>query len=114
MPPSPIFRHTMRLRDPQRVYSGGIVSADTTLSSRNEITLVDTSGGSVTVTLPAAKNCRGCQIIVYKQVAPSTVTVAAAAGDQITYAGATTVTLNSKDDKTVLIGDGINTWLKIV
>lgn len=60
-----------------------ITSAATTLTEADDVLLVDTTGGNVTVTLPAAQGVPGQEVVVKKLVAANTMTVAAAGSDLI-------------------------------
>lgn len=65
-----------------------LVSAATTVTAGDDILLVDTTGGSVTVTLPVASTVPGKRVQVKKMIAANTVTVSRSGSDTID--GATT------------------------
>jgi len=52
-----------------------IVTSDTTLTENDDVVLVDTSGGSVTVALPPAAKVPGVEWRVKKMTAANTVTI---------------------------------------
>lgn len=62
-------------------------SAATTLTQGDDSLDVDTTSGSVTVSLPAAASCPGKQFHVKKLVAANTLTLDAAGADTIDGAG---------------------------
>jgi hypothetical protein len=64
------------------------ISSATTLTERDDVVLVDTTSGSVTVTLPSARLAGGHVFHVKKMIAANTCTVSRSGSDTID--GATT------------------------
>jgi len=112
----PLFSHLLNFQTPTRLpYSGSLITANKTLNSgTDEVTFVDTTGGNVTVTLPAAKYNRGRQLIIVKTVAGNTCTVQTQGGDTIGYGGPGSVNLAGANSEAMLIGDGVSVWVRIV
>lgn len=75
------------------------------------IILCDDTGGSFNVTLPAATNAGKMFLIVKKNASANTVTVITTGADSIE--GQTHVPLAAQYDKTLLIADGVSTWLQV-
>ena len=69
----------------------------------------DATGGAFAVTLPAALNSQGRQLLIKKvDVSGNAVTVTRAGSD--TIEGNNTVSLSSQWDKTHLISNGVDAW----
>lgn len=66
-----------------------LVSAATTVTAGDDVVLVDTSGGSVTVTLPLASQHPNKRVDVKKMTAANTCTVARSGSDTIDGAAST-------------------------
>lgn len=97
------------LRQGQR-YSTQRVTGNTTLSvlSTAQAVLVDTTAGSVTITLPPAADAVGrLPVTIKKVVAANTLTVAADGGDTID--GAASVSWQASGDSREFLSDG-TTW----
>ena len=62
---------------------GRLVSSATTLTAGDDLVLVDTTGGSVTVTLPSAEQHAGKRFDVKKMTAANTCTVQRSGSDTI-------------------------------
>lgn len=90
------------------------LSAAATLTNADDVVLVDTSGGSVTVTLPLASRSPGKWVWIKKMTAANTLTAQRAGSDTID--GATTLawTTQYKVYALVAVETAIGTWNWIV
>lgn len=77
----------------------------------DSIILADDTGGSFDVTLPAATNAGKTFLIVKKNTSANTVTIITTGAD--TIEGQTHVALVAQYDKTLLVADGVSTWLQV-
>jgi len=113
--PRPLFSQLLNLKLPLRQgYNLMLTSATGTLTSVNEVTIADSTAGTITLTLPAANLNAGRQLIVVKSVAANNVVVQRAGADTIGYGATTSLTLAAQNDKTLLISDGGSVWLRII
>lgn len=88
---------------PIRIFSSG-----TTTFGENDYTIVKSTGGNLTVTLPAATTCKG-RIYVFKKVAGGTVTINSSGG---TIDGAANQTIATGTMRAYTIqSDGTNWWI---
>lgn len=88
------------------------VNYTVTGANRGQVLLVDTSGGPITITLPAASIGSGMVVGIVKKTADvNAVTIAAAGTDLI--AGAATLTLDTQFAGTLADSDGIAAWYEI-
>jgi hypothetical protein len=96
-----------------RLYGGGLrtVTANTTLTADDAgLVIVDASGGSRTITLPAANAAGGRPIridLVRADASANAVTIQRAGSD--TIEGLTTITL-AANERLQLVGDGSGAW----
>jgi hypothetical protein len=96
---------------------GGVTLVNTTqtVALSNYLYVVDTSSGNVTLTLPAAASAgSGCTFVFVKKVAANTMTIAAPGGNNIGYAGGTSVSTTSQNGKFMLTSDGGSVWVQVV
>jgi len=90
-------------------YNVTTVTASTTLTTSNQVVLVNASAGAATITLPAASSGKGLLIIVAKiDSSANAVTVSRAGTD--TIQGATSQTLSTQYSKSILMSDGTSIW----
>ena len=82
------------------------VTAATTITDSDELVLVDTTSGSVTVTLPTALGRKGRRFTVKKLIAANTLTLAGAGSDTID--GAATVGLTTRYAARTVQSDNAN------
>ena len=113
MATEPVFSHAIRLGKRSPSTFAILAKAANFTIEQNDVFIIDSTAGNVTVTLPKARAARGRQLIVYKRVAANTVTVQRTAADVIGYAGGTSVNLAAQDAKLQLISDGETCWLRI-
>lgn len=69
--------------------------------------------GSVTVTLPAAESCAGCQFVVKKVSANGTAYIVPSPGSGDTIDGAVELIHSVQYQSTTLVSDGVDLWLVI-
>ena len=74
--------------------------------------IVDSTSGSVTVTLPLAATCKDKQYCFKKKVAANSMVIAANAADRID--GAASVTKTNQYDTVYVVSDGQTSWYRIV
>lgn len=113
MATEPVFSHAIRLGKRGPSTFAVLAKAANFTIEQNDVFVIDSTAGNVTVTLPKARAARGRMIVVYKKVAANTVTVQRTATDVIGYVGATSVNLAAQDAKLQLISDGDLTWLRV-
>jgi hypothetical protein len=90
-------------------YNVTTVTASTTLTTANQVVLVNASAGAATITLPAASSGKGLLIIVAKiDSSTNAVTVSRAGTD--TIQGAASQTLSTQYSKSILMSDGTSIW----
>lgn len=94
--------------DGSRAYTTQEISSDDTLTEADYFTAVDTSGGDVTVNLPAASVCGGRVYVVKKIAAGNTMTIDAAGADLIDGTG--TKAYTNIYQSVTLISDGVSNW----
>jgi cysteine synthase len=113
--PRPLFSHVLNLK---QLLRNQLLIQQTntagTLTTLSEVTVVDTTSGNITVTLPLSSLSRGRQIIIVKSVLANNLTIQRGGADTIGYAGATSFLLSTQDAKALLIADGGTVWLKIL
>lgn len=84
------------------------VTASESVQPSDDILLVDTTGGSVTLTLPAAGTVRGQWFVVKKLVAANTVTLDGASAETID--GAATLAFTTQYQAVTIYSDGTEWW----
>jgi hypothetical protein len=96
--------------------SGGDLYRSVTAKSANfsaddtmDVCIVDTSAGSVTVSLPAAATCAGKVLTFKKKVAANSLILDGNAAETID--GAATLTKTSQYDSVTIICDGTTWWV---
>jgi hypothetical protein len=82
------------------------VTTATTVVDSDDLVLVDTTSGSVTVTLPSAVGRRGRKFTMKKLIAANTMTLAGAGSETID--GAATVAITTRYAVRTVQSDGIN------
>lgn len=106
-----VFRSTVWYLDGGEM-DGGVTAtkvADYTASARDGVVLCDSSGGTFTVTLPAAAAAKGVILTVTKTDSSLTAVTIDGNGSE-TINGSTTTTLNTQYESVDLVSDGSN-WL---
>ena len=95
-------------RELTRMDRGGVLTLDASAAIKPEHSFVkvDTTGGSVTVTLPAARLCKGREYKFKKLVAANTMTLDADGSETID--GAATVSTSTQYGNYTLVSDGSN------
>lgn len=114
MPTKPVLSHMVRLseRSPSSL-TGFLKTANFTVT-QGDVFVGDTSGGSITATLPLAAQNRARMLIFVKKVAANTYTIQRAGADTITFAGSTSINLATRDAVALLLSDGTSVWMRIV
>lgn len=77
------------------------VTADTTITGADDLVVVDTTGGNITVTLPSARESYGQCVAIKKWVAGNTMTLDATGAGQID--GANTLAITTAKQPVVLV-----------
>lgn len=79
------------------------------LTHVHTVILVNTSGGSVTLTLPTAASSVGDSVTFKKLTAPGTVTIDGAGSELID--GSTTLAWGAQHDFHTIVSDGVQWWI---
>jgi len=102
-------------------FGGSRFGSATTVSTSQAVALfrylyaVDTSTASVTLTLPSASTAgAGCTFVFVKKAAANTMIIQAPSGNNIGYAGGTSVSTTSQNAKFMLTSDGNSVWVQVV
>jgi hypothetical protein len=97
-------------------FGGSItVSTNQSVLATRYLYVVDTTAASVTLTLPTASSAgAGSTFVFVKKVAANTMTIAAPSGNNIGYAGGTSVSTTSQNAKFMLTSDGGTVWVQVV
>lgn len=78
---------------------------------RDDILLVDTTSGTITITLPAAIN--GRKLTIVKTASANNAILQPSGSDIILLASGTTITLTAKAESVVLKAVSSNTWVRL-
>jgi len=84
-----------------------ICTSDYTATSEDGTILIDTAGGNVTITLPAASKA---QFLFIKRISSGINTASIARAGSDTIEGAASLSLVSQFSSRILISDGVSTW----
>ncbi len=84
--------------------------SNTTLGPDDSVLLAN---GSVTLTLPNAAACAGCQFMIKKISSDGTTRIVISAGSGDTIDGAIELTLTVRYQSTTLVSDGADLWLVV-
>ena len=87
------------------------VSASFTITSGEDLYILDSTAGNFTVTLPLCDQTKGRGIVFYKKVGANSVTLQASGSDKIGYGGGATISLNTIDSAALLVSDGVSVWM---
>lgn len=90
------------------VWRDRLVAASETIQPSDDVVLVDTTGGSVTLTLPRAATVRGQWFVFKKLIAANTLTLDGA--DAETIDGAATLAWTTQYQSYTIYSDGTEWW----